>query len=449
MYHLAPTMPRTSLKLLTFLLAVAGFGSAQTKSAPARSAAGSPMEQKIAAAAAAVREKVIAQRRDFHMHPELSNREERTAKVVAERLRAIGFTDIRTGVAKHGVVAVLKGGLPGPVVAVRADMDALPMQEVNDVPYKSQTPGVKHACGHDAHTAIALGVAEVLFGMRAQLPGSVKFIFQPAEEGPPIGEDGGAALMIKEGALENPRPSAIFGLHTNPNAEAGQIIYVSGAFMASSDHFSITVRGKQAHGAQPFLGVDAIVISAQIVNALQTIPSRRIRALDPVVLTVATIHGGLRANILAAEVKMEGTLRTLNHDVRDRVLELMKIEIEGIASSNGGTGELKIENSNYVTYNEPSLVEQTLPVMKRVLGESNLIKGEPLMPAEDFSAFQRVIPGFYYHLGTGNKARGITAPWHAADYDIDEASLEIGVRLMSTVLVDYLERNRAGAKAGD
>jgi amidohydrolase len=433
-----------ALVALSFLSAshAQKLGTAKTDAIIAR-------EQQIAAAVDAMRERLIAQRRDFHMHPELSNREERTSKVVADRLRAIGFTDVRTGVAKHGVVATLIGGKPGAVVAVRADMDALPIQEVNDVPYKSQTPGVKHACGHDAHTAIELGVAEVLYGMRDRIPGTVKFIFQPAEEGAPSGEEGGAKLMIKEGALENPRPHAIFGLHTNPNAEAGQMIYVSGAFMASSDRIIITVRGKQSHGAQPHLGVDAIVVSAQIINALQTIPSRRIRALDPVVLTIGTIHGGVRNNVIAQEVKMEGTLRTLNNDVRDRVIELMKTEIAGIAQASGATAELVMDDGNYATYNEPALVEQTLPVMKRVLGEQNVIKGEPLMPAEDFSAFQKVIPGFYYHLGTGNKARGITAAWHTPDYDIDERSLEVGVKLMSNVLLDYLERNRTRPATGD
>src|SRR5205809_3300470 len=233
-------------------------------------------DQQIAAAAEALRPKLVEQRRDFHMHPELSNREERTSRVVAERLRALGLDEVKTGVGKYGVVALLKGSKPGAVVAVRPHMDALPLQETIDVPYKSLTPGVKHACGHDAHTTIELGVAEVLSKMRDQISGTIKFIFQPAEEGAPQGEEGGASLMVKEGALENPRPSVIFGLHTMPSIEAGQIAYHSGPAMASSDRFTITIRGKKSHGAQPQLGVDAVVVAAECVTALQIIRSRRI-----------------------------------------------------------------------------------------------------------------------------------------------------------------------------
>src|SRR5713226_5027000 len=242
-------------------------------------------ELQIAQSAEALRAKLIEQRRDFHMHPELSNREERTSRIVAERLRALGLDELKTGVGKYGVVALLKGSRPGPVVAVRADMDALPIQETIDVPYKSQTPGVKHACGHDVHTTVELGVAEVLSKLRDQISGTIKFIFQPAEEGAPQGEEGGAALMVKEGALENPRPSVIFGLHPMPGIEAGQIGYHSGAAMASSDRFTITIRGKGSHGAQPQLGVDAVTIAAEAVTALQTIRSRRIDPLEPLVIT--------------------------------------------------------------------------------------------------------------------------------------------------------------------
>ena len=399
-------------------------------------------EQAIAKAAEALRSRLIAQRRDLHMHPELSNREERTSRVVAERLRQIGFTDVKTGVAKYGVVAVLKGGLPGPVIAVRADMDALPIQEVNDVPYKSLTPGVKHACGHDVHTSVELGVAEVLYAMRQQIPGTVKFIFQPAEEGTPMGEEGGASLMIKEGALENPRPQVIFGLHTEPNIEVGTISYESGPAMASSDTFAITIHGKQAHGAYPYRGIDAIAVSAQVINALQTIPSRRMRALDPVVLTIGTIHGGARFNVIAPEVKMEGTLRTLNDDVRKRVMELIPEMVGGIAQANGASYEIAWNPThNFVTYNQPALVAETLPEIRRVMGEKNVVVSEPQMGAEDFSHYQKQIPGFFYFLGTGNKAKGITASWHTADFDVDEDSLVIGVKVMANVLLDHLERH--------
>jgi amidohydrolase len=275
---------KSRLFALTVLMGLA----AQTTSTIVAGAA--LRDQQIAQAAEALRAKLIEQRRDFHMHPELSNREERTSRIVAERLRALGLDEVKTGVGKYGVVALLKGSKPGPVVAVRADMDALPIQETIDVPYKSQTPGVKHACGHDVHTTVELGVAEVLSRMRDQISGTIKFIFQPAEEGAPVGEEGGATLMIKEGALENPRPQAIFGLHTG-SFEVGQIAYHSGPAMASADRFAIIIRGKKSHGAQPQLGVDAIVVASECVTALQTIRSRRIDPLEPLVITIGTIKG--------------------------------------------------------------------------------------------------------------------------------------------------------------
>ena len=301
-------------------------------------------DTQIAQAAEALRSKLIEQRRDFHMHPELSNREERTSRVVAERLRALGLDEVKTGVGKYGVVALLKGGKPGPVVAVRADMDALPINETIDVPYKSKNPGVKHACGHDVHTTVELGVAEVLSKMRDQISGTIKFIFQPAEEGPPTGEEGGAALMIKEGVMENPRPQAIFGLHTMPSIEAGQIGYHSGPAMASADKFIITVRGKKSHGAQPQLGIDAIVVASEVVTALQTIHSRRIDPFEPLVITIGTIKGGDRNNIIAEEVKMEGTMRTLSEDLRTRAQAMMKQILASVTSAHGATFELEFEN---------------------------------------------------------------------------------------------------------
>src|SRR5918912_2130416 len=408
-------------------------------------ASAEPREQRIARAAEAMREQLITQRRDFHMHPELSNREERTSRVVAERLRAIGLTDVKTGVGKYGVTALLVGAKPGPVVAVRADMDALPIQEVNDVPYKSQTPGVKHACGHDVHTTVELGVAEVLSKMKDEVRGTVKFIFQPAEEGAPAGEEGGAPFMLKEGAFENPRPQAIFGLHTEPNLQAGQIGYHSGPAMASSDTFYITVKGKSAHGAQPQSGVDAVVVPSQCVLALQNIRSRRIDPLEPLVITVGTIQGGERFNVIAAEVKMTGTMRTFNDQVRERAVAMMRETLQSVASAYGATAELEFGNGNAVTYNEPSLVEETLPTIRRVVGDKNAIAIKPFMPAEDFSAYQKVVPGFYYFLGVGNRARGITAGWHTADFDVDEESLVVGVKVMSNVLLDYLEHH-AGSR---
>jgi amidohydrolase len=400
----------------------------------------STRDQQIAAAAEALRPKLVEQRRDFHMHPELSNREERTSRVVAERLRALGLDEVKTGVGKYGVVALLKGSRPGPVVAVRADMDALPIQETIDVPYKSRVPGVKHACGHDAHTTIELGVAEVLSKMRDQISGSIKFIFQPAEEGAPQGEEGGANLMIKEGALENPKPQAIFGLHTGA-FEVGQIGYHSGPAMASSDRFTILIRGKKSHGAQPQLGIDAVVVAAECVTALQTIRSRRIDPLEPMVLTLGTIKGGDRFNIIAEEVRIEGTLRTLNEDVRTHTQELMRQTLASVTSAYGASFDLQFDNPDPVTYNDPKLVEETLPTIKRILGEANVLSPKPFMPAEDFSFYQKVVPGFFFFLGVANKSKGLTPSWHTADFDIDEESLVVGVKVMSSVLLDYLDRH--------
>jgi amidohydrolase len=427
--------------ITTFLLAAVLIASVAVAPGGGASADAGPRDQRVAAAAEAMRGQLVAQRRDFHMHPELSNREERTARVVAERLRALGLTDIKTGVGKYGVTALLVGGKPGPVVAVRADMDALPIQEVNDVPYKSQTPGVKHACGHDVHTTVELGVAEVLSKMKDEVRGTVKFIFQPAEEGAPAGEEGGAKLMVKEGALENPRPQAIFGLHTEPNLQVGQIGYHVGPAMASSDTFAVTIKGKAAHGAQPQMGVDAVVVASQCVLALQNIRSRRIDPLEPLVITVGTINGGTRFNVIAGEVKMTGTIRTFNDAVRERSIALMRETLQSVAAAYGATAELEIGDGNAVTYNEPALVEATLPTIRRVVGDRNTLAIKPFMPAEDFSAYQKVVPGFYYFLGVGNREKGITAGWHTADFDVDEESLVWGVKVMSNVLLDYLEKN--------
>ncbi len=425
-----------ALPLFTALLIGASFVKSSSLAADSR-------EEEIARAAEGMRAKLIEQRRDFHMHPELSNREERTSRVIAERLRALGLDEVKTGVGKYGVVGLLKGKLTGgpqSVVAVRADMDALPIQETIDVPYKSQNDGVKHACGHDAHMTIELGVAELLSKMRDRIRGSIKFIFQPAEEGPPPGERGGAKLMIEEGALENPRPSAIFGLHVMPNIEAGQIGYNSGPAMASSDRFSITIRGKKVHGAYPHDGVDSVVVAAECVTALQTIRSRRIDTQEPLVITLGSVHGGNRFNIIADEVKLEGTMRTLNEEVRARAIEMMKQTLGGVTSAYGASYELEFGENNPVTYNDPALVEATLPLMRKIVGEKNVISPKPQMGAEDFSYYQKVIPGFFYFLGVGNREKGVTAMIHTPEFDIDEESLVIGVKLMSNVLLDYLDR---------
>ena len=387
---------------------------------------------------------LIALRRELHTYPELSNREERTGKIIAERLIALKLDSVKANVARHGVVGILKGGKPGPVVAIRADMDALPIDEIIDVPYKSKNKGVKHACGHDVHMTVALAVAETLSKMRANVPGTVKFLFQPAEEGPPPDEEGGASLMIKEGALDNPRPSAIFGLHVMPNIEVGQVGYNSGPAMASSDRFTVTIRGKKVHGAYPHDGVDTIVVAAECVSALQTIRSRRIDTQQPLVITIGSIHGGNRFNIITDEVKLEGTMRTLDEPVRKSVQDMMRQTLTGITSAYGATFDIEWGRGNPVTYNDPNLVAESLPAIQRVIGSNNLAMPKPQMGAEDFSLYQKVIPGFFFFLGVGNKSRGITAMIHTPEFDVDENAIGIGAKVMTTVVVDYLMRHSAG-----
>jgi len=436
-------MRRRLIALFAIVILVTSIALAQNPAANSRASAtttSTAREQQIAAQAESMREKLVTQRRDFHMHPELSNREERTSRVVAERLRALGL-EVKTNVARHGVVAVLKGAKPGPVVAVRADMDALPIQETIDVPYKSQNAGVKHACGHDVHTTVGLGVAEVLSKMRDQISGTVKFLFQPAEEGPPAGEEGGAPLMIKEGAFDSPRPQAIFGLHVVPTVDVGKIAYNSGPSMASADRFVINIRGKKVHGAYPHDGIDTIVVAAECVTALQSIRSRRIDTTEPLVLTIGSIQGGNRFNIITDEVRLEGTVRTLNEDVRKKVQQMMKDTLTGVTSAYGATYEMEYVEGAAVTYNDPKLVEETLTVMKRIVGNDNVFSPKPQMGAEDFSYYQKVIPGFFYFLGVGNKAKGITAMIHTPEFDVDEESLVVGVKVMTSVVLDYLDRH--------
>jgi amidohydrolase len=396
----------------------------------------------VAEQAQALRSKLVEMRRDFHMNPELSNREERTARVVAERLRALGLDEVKSSVGRYGVVALLKGGKPGPVVAVRADMDALPVDETIDVPYKSRNAGVKHACGHDLHMSVQLGVAEVLVKRKAEVAGTVKFLFQPAEEGPPAGEEGGAPLMIKEGALDNPRPSAIFGLHSDPSRDAGKVGYTSGGAMASADRFTARIKGKKVHAAWPHEGIDATVIAAEAVLALQSIRSRRIDPSEPMVLTIGSIHGGNRFNIVTDEVVLEGTVRTLDEDVRGKVQRIMREILTGVTTAHGGSYDLEFTLGYPVTYNDPTLTEKTLPTMRRLLGPRNVESAKASMGAEDFSFYQKVIPGFFYWLGVGNKARGITAAVHTPAFDIDEDALVVGVKTMTGVVLDYLETAR-------
>ncbi len=396
---------------------------------------------------------LIDLRRDLHRHPELSNREERTARLVAERLRALGL-EVTTGIAHHGVIGVLRGGRPGKVIAIRADMDALPIEETRDTPYKSRHPGVMHACGHDVHTTVALGVAEVLAKYRADLPGVVKFIFQPAEEGPPRGEQGGAKMMLEEGAFDAPTPEAIFGLHCLPMLEVGSIGYCETSAMASADRFLITIRGKKVHGAYPHEGVDAIVTAAAVIEQLQTIRSRRIDTQTPLVLSIGSIHGGNRFNILADEVRMEGTVRTLDPEVHARIEPLMRQILKGVTESHGAGYELDYERIVPVTVNNPQLVAQMLPTIRRIVGDANVLAVRPQMGAEDFAYFANRVPAFFYFLGVGNKAKGITAMLHTPDFDVDEQCLPIGVAVMAALATDWLEAaarqpgGQAGSEAG-
>jgi amidohydrolase len=411
----------------------------------------SRLDAEVDRRASQVEGKVVAWRRDIHQHPELSNRETRTADLVAQHLRSLGI-EVRTGVAHTGVVGVLRGGKPGPVVALRADMDALPVTEEVDVPfasrvrttYNGQEVGVMHACGHDAHTAMLMGVAEVLAGMRNDLPGTVKFIFQPAEEGAPAGERGGAEVMIEEGALEDPRPSAIFGLHVFPYP-AGEIRYRPGGAMASADAFRIVVRGRQTHGALPWAGIDPIVVASQIVMGLQTIASRQVDlTAAPAVITVGAINGGVRFNIIPDSVVMLGTIRTFDTAMRTDIHQRVRRTAESIAQSAGATAQITIDTTSAVTYNDPALTDKILPTLREVAGASHVAVGPPITASEDFSRYQQHIPGVFFFLGItppGTDPAKV-APNHSPRFYVDEAALPVGVRVVAHLAVDYLSTGR-------
>ncbi|MCC7548717.1 MAG: amidohydrolase [Burkholderiales bacterium] len=406
----------------------------------------------IDTAAHGIESQVIEWRRDLHRHPELSNRETRTARVVAEHLRALGMK-VQTGVAHTGVVGLLEGGRPGSVVALRADMDALPVTEEADVPFRStargqyngQEVGVMHACGHDAHVAILMGVAQVLAGMREQLPGSVKFIFQPAEEGPPAGEQGGAIHMIEQGVLADPRPDAIFGLHVIAGIPAGQITWRSGPLMASADWVTITVKGRQTHGAWPWMGVDPVVTASQIVLGLQNIVSRQIDvSKEPAVVTIATVHGGTRKNIIPDNVELTGTIRSFDEGMREDIHARIEHVAKSIAQANGATAEVKIEKAVAVTSNDAALTERMLPTLGRIAGKDKLRVQPRVMVAEDFSYFQQKVPGLFFFLGITPPDQDMSkaAPNHSPRFYIDEAALVQGVRALSAVTVEFLQGGR-------
>ena len=380
---------------------------------------------------------VIEMRRDIHRHPELGFRETRTAALVAERLKALGY-DVRTGVGVTGVVGVLTGGRPGPVVAIRADMDALPIPELIDVPYKSTVPNVKHACGHDAHTAIALGVAEILSRMKADLPGTIKFLFQPAEEGDPDGGRTGALRMLDDKAFENPAPAAIFGLHVLPTLEVGQLGANVGPAMASADRFTATIIGKKTHGAYPHTGVDPVPIAAQVIMALQTIPSRQINAHKPTIVSVGIVEGGNRFNIIPDQVSLTGTVRSLDTEGPSTVKGKMEAIVKGITSSYGATYRLEYVEGAPVTFNDPALAKASIPALEAVAG--SVLTPPPQMGAEDFAYFQQRVPGFYFFVGVANPRKNITAMVHTEYFDMDEDALAVGMRAMATAVADYLYR---------
>jgi amidohydrolase len=417
---------------------------------PTTPPAASSLQARIDTAAAALQEQLIAWRRDLHQHPELGNREFRTAGIVAAHLQRLGFDEVRTGVAHTGVVGLLKGALPGPVVALRADMDALPVAEQVDLPFASKARstwageevGVMHACGHDCHVAILMGVAEILAGLRASLRGSVKFIFQPAEEMPPAGEDGGAKMMIAEGALQNPTPAAIFGLHVTARLPVGVIGYRPGPTMASSDYLKITVNGRQTHGAAPWMGVDPIVTAAQVVLGLQTVVSRQIDLTkEPAVVTIGTIRGGVRENIIPDSVEMRGTIRSFDEGMRDQIHAGVTLLAESVAIGSRATCTVCITKNYPVTVNDPALTAAMVPSLQRTVGAERVQLVNKVSGSEDFSFFQRLVPGLFFFVGVvpEGTAPESAAPNHSPRFYVDEGSLLPGMRALAHITCDYLE----------
>lgn len=392
--------------------------------------------------------KLIEWRRDFHENPELSNREFKTAEKIATHLKSLGL-EVETGIAKTGVVGILKGKQPGKVVALRADIDALPVTENNDLPFKSTVTttflgtetGVSHACGHDGHTAILMSVAEILSKHKDQIKGTVKFIFQPAEEGPPPGEEGGAKLMIKEGVLQNPKVDVIFGLHLRSMVEVGQIHYKPGGAMAAVERFVINVKGKQAHGASPWFGVDPILISAKIIDGLQSIISRESKLInEAAVITVGKITSGVRFNIIPETAELIGTVRTLDPDMRDLIIRRMTEMTETIAKAYGGEATISFSNETSIVYNDHDLVNKMLPSLKTVAGEDKVIQIKAETIGEDFSYFQEKIPGFYFYLGVMEKGKTESHPHHTPGFYVDESGLLLGVKALTQMTLDYLNQ---------
>ena len=401
----------------------------------------------IATKSTAIQSRLTAWRRHLHQNPELGNREFKTAAYIVEQLQGFGL-EIQTGIAKTGVVAILKGGKPGPVIALRADMDALPVKERVNIPfastdstdYSGKKVPVMHACGHDAHVAMLIGTAQVLSGMKKDIAGTVKFIFQPAEEGPPENEEGGASLMVKEGVMENPKVDVIFGMHIESWIPAGDIQYKSGSFMASADMFTIKVKGKSSHGSQPWLGIDPIAVSAQIIEGLQNIVSRQMELTKaPVVITIAKINSGVRFNIIPEETFMEGTLRTLDSKMRLDVQARMKLTATKIAEASNAIAEVNFYEKTLVTYNTPELVEKMLPSLQIAAGKNNVRPMDWVTGAEDFSYFGTKAPAFFFYIGgmpRGNDAKN-APPHHTPDFMIDDSQLFVGVKTFCQLVFDY------------
>ena len=412
----------------------------------------SKLQAKFDQQAREIEGKVIEWRRHFHQYPELSNREVKTAAIVADHLKKLGI-EVQTGVAKTGVVGLLKTGKPGPVIALRADMDALPVTERNSLPYASkekaifndQETGVMHACGHDTHVAILMGVAEILSKNKSVLKGTVKFIFQPAEEGPPAGEEGGAGLMVREGVLENPKVDVIFGMHIQSISPLGRITYRPAGMMAASDWFTIKVKGKQSHGAAPWMGVDPIAISAQIINGLQTIVSRQTELTkEAAVISVGRINAGIRENIIPEEAVMAGTIRTLDNDMRTKIHEKIKLTATKIAESGGATAEVTIENKTPVTYNDPALTAKAIGSLEKAAGKENVMLINAVTGAEDFAFFQQKVPGFFFFVGAmmPNQDPNVVPSHHTPDFMIDELGMLTGLKAMLNVTLDYMHMTK-------
>lgn len=410
-----------------------------------------PVERpEVASAAKAVQQKVVGWRRDFHQHPELSNREERTAAKVAEHLRALGLKP-KVGIAHHGVVAIIQGGKPGPRVALRADMDALPVTEQVDLPFASkatatfrgETVGVMHACGHDAHTGILLGIADALVKMKAELPGSVMLVFQPSEEGAPDGEEGGASLMLQEGLFKDFKPDAMFGLHVFSTLQVGQIGVRQGPLMAASDKFTIKVKGRQTHGSRPWGGIDPIVAAADVVGTAQTIVSRRTDiAKLPAVVSFGAIKGGIRYNIIPDEVELVGTIRTFDEGMRQKIFADLKNVAEHVSAANGATAVASVPDSdgNPVTVNDPALTARMIPSLQAVVGTGNVIEPPLQMGAEDFSFYAKEVPSMFFFVGaTAKGVDPVTAPSnHSPKFAMDESALDLGLRALLQVTLDFL-----------